>query len=326
LRDDQIVPGNLPTVSVVIPTYSLVRWDYLREAVASIQAKTVKVLETIVAVDHNPELLAKATREIPEVTVAANTSRRGASGSRNTGVAASHGQVVAFLDDDAVAHPNCLEVLLQPLTDPSVVGVGGRLEPMWQTSWPRWFPLEFDWAVGCSYRKMPESATIVRNVWSNNMAIRRDAFDAIGGFRDGFVKVGTYSHPEDTDLCLRAAVYNGAGIWIYESDAVARHQVPADRATLGYFFKRCYHEGKGKAAPASFNGIAESTSVERRYARRVLQYGFIRGLLEAVRGEASGAARSFAIATGMSWAIAGFLANRSLACTGTRRERPVSSQ
>lgn len=320
-----IDPESFPTVSVIIPAHSLDRWDDLCKAVASVQAQTVRGLETVIAIDHNPELLAKATREFPEVTVVANTVSRGASATRNAGVAASHGQVLAFLDDDAVAQPNWLDVLLQPLADPSVVGVGGRLEPLWKTSRPRWFPLEFDWVVGCSYLGMPENTAPVRNVWSNNMAIRRDAFDAIRGFRDGFGKIGAHSQPEDTDLCLRAAAHNGGGLWIYEPQAVASHQVPADRATLKFFLKRCYNEGRGKAALASLNGVTESTSAERRYVRDVLPYGFIRGLLEMVRGEVSGTVRSLAIVTGISLATVGYLAGRTTAYAGTRRERSVSS-
>jgi glycosyltransferase involved in cell wall biosynthesis len=314
-------PIGFPTVSVIIPTHSLDRWDDLCKAVASVQAQTVRVLETVVAVDHNPELLARIAREFPQVMVVANTARRGASGTRNIGVAASHGQVVAFLDDDAVAQPNWIAALVQPLIDPSVMGVGGRLEPLWNISRPRWFPLEFDWVVGCSYLGMPEQATPVRNVWSNSMAIRRDVFDAIRGFRDDFGKIGNYSQPEDTDLCLRAAVHNGGGSWIYEPKAVAGHQVPADRATFNFFLKRCYNEGQGKAALASLNGVAESTSVERSYIRHVLPYGFTRGLLEMLRGELSGAARSLTIVAGMSLAAAGYLASRTLARAGTPRER-----
>lgn len=324
LSEYQIYPGSFPTVSVIIAAHALDRWDGLCKAVASVQAQTVRDVETVVAVDHNPELLAKATREFPEVTVVANRVSRGASGTRNMGAAASHGQVLVFLDDDAVAQPNWLEALLQPLADPSVVGVGGRLEPLWKTSRPWWFPLEFDWVVGCSYLGMPENTTPVRNVWSNNMAIRRDAFDVIRGFRDGFGKIGNYNQPEDTDLCLRAAVRNGGGLWIYEPKAVAFHHVPADRATLNFFLKRCYNEGQGKAALACLNGANESTSTERRYVRCVLPYGFIRGLLEMVRGEVSGSVRSFAIVVGMSLATAGYLANRIFAHVNARRNPSMS--
>ena len=220
------MPGEgvrLPTVSVVIAAFSMERWNDLRAAVASVLTQTVPVLETIVVIDHHPELLAKARSELPGVTVIPARGGRGASVARNTGVAASHGELVAFLDDDAVASPRCLEAFLCHFTDPNVVGVGGRLSPLWATSRPRWFPPEFDWTVGASYLGMPTSAAPVRNVWSTNMAIRRRAFDLVGGFRDDFGKVGARSRPEDTDLCLRAAGQTPGRTWIYPPAGVANH-------------------------------------------------------------------------------------------------------
>jgi cellulose synthase/poly-beta-1,6-N-acetylglucosamine synthase-like glycosyltransferase len=328
---------SFPSVSVVIPACSMDRWDSLREAVVSVRAQTVPVLETVVVIDHNPGLMAKAASELPGITVIANAGIRGASGARNSGAAASRGEMLAFLDDDAIASPNWLECLLQHFKNPKVVGAGGRLEPLWKTRRPKWFPQEFDWAVGCSYMGMPESATMVRNVWSNTMAIRRQAFDAVGGFRDDFGKIGAWSRPEDTDLCLRvAAECDGGGTWIYEPNAIAGHQVPAERTTLSYFLRRCYYEGQGKATLASLNGITESTSTERQYTRYVLPYGIVRGLSKTARGDASGVARSFAIIAGTSFAIVGFLAERAVgyvvARHGTERlgaasvttRRPVS--
>jgi cellulose synthase/poly-beta-1,6-N-acetylglucosamine synthase-like glycosyltransferase len=298
---------SCPSVSVVIPACSLDRWDSLYEAVASVQAQTVQALETVVVIDHHPELMAKAASELPGVTVIANAGTRGASGARNAGAAASRGEMLAFLDDDAIASPNWLESLLQHFKDPKVVGAGGRLEPLWKTRRPQWFPQEFDWAVGCSYMGMPDSATIVRNVWSNAMAIRRQAFDAVGGFRDDFGKIGAWNRPEDTDLCLRTAEYDGGGTWIYEPNAIVGHQVPAERTTRRHVRSRCYYEGQGKATLASLNGISESTSTERQYARYVLLSGVARGLRETARGDASGLARSFAIIAGTSFALVGFL-------------------
>jgi glycosyltransferase involved in cell wall biosynthesis len=157
--------GWLPTVSVVIAAYTPGRWDELSDAVASVRAQTVPVLETIVAVDHHPGLLALAQDRLPGVTVIANTGTRGASATRNTGVASSHSDVVAFLDDDAIAGSTWLEMLLRHFADPRVVGAGGRVEPLWESGRPAWFPPEFDWAVGASYRGMPEHPGPVRNVW-----------------------------------------------------------------------------------------------------------------------------------------------------------------
>jgi hypothetical protein len=158
---------------------------------------------------------------------------------------------------------------------------------------------------------MPEDATQVRNVWSNNMAIRRRAFDAVAGFREDFGKVGARSQPEDTDLCLRAAAAQQRGIWRYEPAAVAGHRVPQGRATVGFFLRRCLNEGAGKAALAALNGTAESTSAERDYTRHVLPGGLARGLRETVRGDVSGGLRSLAIAAGFSLTAAGFLTGRA---------------
>ena len=314
--------ASLPAISVVIPAFSGDRWDHLCKAVASVRAQTVKAIETVVVIDYNPELMAKAVSELPGVTVVANAGIRGASGARNTGAAASRGEVLAFLDDDIVASPNWLESIVRHFKNPSVVGVGGRLEPLWQTDCPRWFPPEFYWAIGCSYRGMPESAAPMRNVWSGNMAIRRRAFDEIDGFRKGFGKVDARSRPEDTDLCLRAAECDAGGIWIYEPGAIASHAVPADHLTFRYFLRRCYYEGQGKAALVAFNGITESISEERRYTRRVLPHGIMRGLRETARGEASGMARNLAIVAGLSFAIGGFLVDRTVEHVMARYRNP----
>jgi len=93
---------------------------------------------------------------------------------------------------------------------------------------------EFGWTFGVSHSGMPETTTRVRNVWSGNMALRRTAFDAAGGFREDFGKVGTVSSPEDTELCLRVT----DGRWLYEPTSAVSHWVPARRATLGYFLRR----------------------------------------------------------------------------------------
>ena len=310
MSKDQPSPVDRPTISVITAAFAMERWDGLRQAVASIAAQTVTVMETIAVIDHNPDLLDRARRELPGVVVVPNLRDRGASGARNSGVAASHGDVVAFLDDDAVASPSWLEVMLPHFADPGVVGVGCRVVPVWAGSRPRWFPPEFDWAVGGSYRGMPESAAPVRNVWTCGMAVSRSVFEAIGGFRDDFGKVGGRSRPEDTDLSLRAAAARPGGTWVYDPAAVVSHHVPLERATFGFFLRRCLNEGSGKAALAALNGGSRSTSAERLYTRRVLPAGVARGLRDTVRGDVWGGLRSAAIAAGLSSATAGFAAGR----------------
>jgi hypothetical protein len=160
------------------------------------------------------------------------------------------------------------------------------------------------------------------------MAIRRQVFDMVGGFRADFGKVGARSRPEDTDLCLRAAERYGGGTWIYEPTGAADHRVPPERATLRYFAYRCFHEGWGKADLAALNGMDASISTERQYTRHVLPAALARGFREASQGDASGGLRSFAIVGGFTVVTIGFLAGHIallIRATGVRRRGSASA-
>lgn len=300
----ELAPDAAPTVSVVIAAYADERWGDLVDAVESVASQTLPAVETIVVIDHNPLLLARATHELRGASVVANTAGRGASGARNTGVAVASGEIVAFLDDDAVASSTWLERLVRPFHDTRVVGTGGALRPRWQMGRPRWFPPEFDWVVGATYRGSPTRATRVRNVWSVNMALRRAVFDQVGGFRAGFGKVGARSRPEDTDLCLRASEVDAHAWWVYEPAAFVQHKVPTARRRWRYFLSRCYHEGCGKAELAALVGAGRGTSVERRYVSRVLPRGVARCVWDTLRGDIASLARAAAMVLGLA-AVAG---------------------
>jgi GT2 family glycosyltransferase len=311
-----------PSVSVIIAAFADERWGDLVEAVDSVSVQSHPAQETIVVIDHNARLLSKARAELPGARVLENEFARGASGARNTGVAASTSYVVAFLDDDACADPRWLEHLVRPFDDARVIGVGGRLAPAWSSRRPRWFAPEFDWVVGASYRGMPERLEPIRNVWSNNMAIRRDIFDAIGGFRLGFGKTGARSRPEDTDLCLRAGKVRAGTCWAYQPAALAHHKVPAARERFGFFVRRCFAEGQGKAELGALVDRSSAMSSERAYARTVLPKGLIAGLGETMRGDPMGLARSGVIVLGLGAATAGLVSELCVQQFGRSGDRP----
>ena len=125
-------PTVAPTVSVVICTWTGARWHELLEAVESVGLQSHPSLETIVVVDHDPALLVRARAELPNVVVTPNVEARGLSGARNSGLRLAGGDVVAFLDDDAVAAPDWLRLLAREYEDEHVLGVGGSIEPVWE--------------------------------------------------------------------------------------------------------------------------------------------------------------------------------------------------
>ncbi|HET8629183.1 MAG TPA: glycosyltransferase family 2 protein [Thermomicrobiales bacterium] len=292
-----------PRVSVVICAYAAERWDALEAAVAATREQRGRAAEVVVVVDHNRDLYERARRRWPDLAVVENAEAPGLSGARNSGVAAARGDILAFLDDDAVPAPDWLDRLLAGYREPAVVGVGGAIEPAWACRRPRWFPSEFDWVVGCTYRGLPEHATPVRNLIGANMSYRREAFAVLGGFRLGY-------GCDETEFCIRLAQRLPGRVLLYQPAALIRHQVPAARATWRYFCRRCYFEGGSKAVVARLVGAQDGLASERRYTARTLPRGVARGLADAARGDPAGLARAGAIAAGLALTAAGYLRAR----------------
>ena len=213
-------------------------------------------LELVVVVDHNPALLRRVCEQFPEARVVENTEPRGSSGAWNSGVMASRGRIIAFLDDDAEAEPDWLERLWKAYADDSVMGVGGSIRPVWEgAARPRWFPDEFLWVVGCTYRGLPEETAPVRNLIGCNMSFRRSAFEEIGGFRKGMGHVGGRPIGDDeTEFSIRVGLRWPDRVLLHHPEARVRHKVPASRARWSYFYSRCRLEGRSQSVDERAGG------------------------------------------------------------------------
>ncbi|MGN6754316.1 MAG: glycosyltransferase family 2 protein [Intrasporangium sp.] len=292
-------------VSVVLCCYTLDRWPRILAATESLLAQSLPPAEILLVVDHCDPLRERAIRELPEVRVLDNDGPPGLSSARNVGVDASTGDVVAFLDDDAVAEPEWRGRLASAYADPAVIGVGGQVSPVWESHRPAWFPPEFDWVVGCTHTGMPPEAAVVRNVIGANMSFRREILAAVGGFRADLGRVG--SHPagcEETELCIRATAQFPEGVICYQPEATVHHHVPNTRATWRYFRARCYAEGLSKAAVSRVTGAQRALATERAYVRRVLPRGL------AMAAASVNPSRGVALVTGLSATVTGYVVGR----------------
>ncbi len=307
-----------PSISVVICAYTEARLGLIEAAIESLSAQTISPDELILVIDHAPELEAECRRRWPTIRVIHNRERQGLSGARNTGLQESSGEVVAFLDDDAVAAPNLIELLGRAYADRRVLGVGGTVRPMWSVGRPRWFPAEFDWVVGCTHSGMPRQVATVRNLVGANMSFRRETLIQTGGFRYQLGRIGTIpAGCEETDLCIRIGRLWPRGQILYDPDAIVEHHVPAARASLGYFVSRCRGEGRSKAVLAGLVGSDSGLEAERSYVRSTLPRGFLRGIMELFHGDASGPARSASIVLGLLVTSFGYVST-------TRRRRQLA--
>src|SRR5690349_19989073 len=96
-------------------------------------------------VDHNAALFERARAELSGVSGLESTSLRGAHGSRNTGACHARSVLIAFLDDDTVAHPGWLGHIASQFSDRASSCVGGRIRPTWEHHAPAWMPDELLW-------------------------------------------------------------------------------------------------------------------------------------------------------------------------------------
>ena len=333
--------GNPTSVSVIMCAYTELRWDDLRAAVQSLYAQTHLPREVIVVIDHNEALLRRVRHELDveppagaaglnsgdshsvELKVVENSREQGLSGARNSGMAEATGEILAFMDEDAVAAPNWLALLVGHYQRENVLGVGGAIVPNWLNQRPAWFPEEFDWVVGCTYRGMPREAAPVRNLIGCNMSFRRSVVEEIGGFRSGIGRVGTLPVGcEETEYCIRAGARWPRGEFLYEPAARVFHNVPGTRGTWAYFRSRCYHEGRSKAAVTQMSSVSKGLAAESSYTVRTLPLGVLRGLGDVLRTRRlAGVQRAVAIVAGLLITTFGYARGRAALSRNTSTSR-----
>jgi hypothetical protein len=193
---------------------------------------------------------------------------------------------------------------------------------MWEAAAPAWFPPEFLWVVGCSYRGLPSARTHARNVFGGNMVVRRRDLVLAGGFRTDVGRVGTVPlGAEETELCIRLRQRDRAARVVFEPAGRIRHLVPRSRCTPRYFLRRCFHEGVAKAVLTGHVGSGDGLSAERRYATRTLPAGVLRGAGDVLARRPGGAARAAMIVAGLAAAAAGYA--RGLARRGSGQDRDL---
>lgn len=296
------------SVSVVICAHTERRWDDTLAAAASVRDQSYAAKELIVVVDHNRPLYERLKSALPDAMVVENREQQGLSGGKNTGIAIASGEVVAFLDDDATADVDWLKFMIDSYEERGVVGVGGLTLPKWDTRRPAWFPNEFDWVIGCTYVGMPRHRAPVRNLLGGNASFLREVFGQVGGFRSGIGRAQG-KRPlgcEETEFCIRLNQQMPGAVLLYDDRAKIWHRVAAERSRFAYYRSRCYAEGLSKAMVTRSVGAGDGLSSERHYTTKTLPRGVVRGLGDALRGDATGAGRAGAIIAGLATVTAGY--------------------
>lgn len=187
--------------SVVICTYQ--RSRQLIEAVRSVanQSFDPKNYEVLVVNNDPQEDLSHLIEELRQDCFASRRNHlrlvlcpfKGLSHARNAGISEARGEVICFLDDDAVALKNWLEELDQAYSDERAGVVGGKIMVQRPTVVPKWFEdsnLAYWSHFNPGYQEMTWVEDWSEFPWGANWTARRQVLLEIGGFRCNYGRKG----------------------------------------------------------------------------------------------------------------------------------------
>lgn len=261
-----------PAVSVILCTYALEMFEHFQDAADSVLEQTYSNVELVVVVDGNHEVFERVHSEYGDqesVVIREMPVNKGLLVSRNKGVEIASGDIVAFIDDDAVADKHWISELVGMYDETDAMAAGGRMVPMWVGGKPDFLPAEFYWLVGVTHRGFPEQPTEVRNTFGSNLSLRREVFRSLGGFD---TEIGGRKGDEnlqggETELCARLQAEYGEGV-MYNPDAIVAHKVFEYRTRLRWQLNRAFWQGYSKRAMQTM--VDRSGGEESQFFKRLL--------------------------------------------------------
>lgn len=231
-------------LTVIICTHN--RYAVLGEAIASIEIQDFPAdrLELVV-VDNSTDI--SGQRQFTDNLDIACSHKYiiepvpGLSRARNIGVAAAQGEIVAFMDDDALAGTNWVSRLAKDFADHPEAGVvGGPVAPIWPNSRPSWL---HPWLEGylTIVDRGPEMRALKPDEWlaGTNIAYRRDLLIKAGNFSESLGRVGKLLLSNEELLVTEKIRELGYSV-LYDPAAAMRHRVHEDRINQAWMRRRVF--------------------------------------------------------------------------------------
>jgi GT2 family glycosyltransferase len=237
-----------PTLSVVVCTHNRpVDLERCLAGLAALRRPTEVVVVDSASDPPVQPIVAAHGERMPSLRYVYEP-RPGLSTARNRGVAAVTGDVIAFIDDDAIPAPDWAEEIVAAFARPEVGCAGGECRPRFETARPPWLSnalLAFAGITdfGGAFRRARSRAE-----WpfGANIAFRRAALAQAGGFSEELGRTGdSLLSYEDTAMVERV-IAGGWEVWLRPS-AVVEHTVSAERTRSGYYWRRSWWNGISRA-------------------------------------------------------------------------------
>lgn len=247
-------------------------YDDFREAADSILNQTYEDVELVIIVDGTQPVFDKVHEEYGDssnIILHCNDENVGLLKSRNRGAQLATGDIIAFIDDDAIADDEWVEQLVRSYDKQDALAVGGRMTPDWVAGRPPFLPGEFFWLVGVTHDGFSDGRGYVRNTFGSNISFDREVFLKLGGFDTdiGGRKGDKNLQGGETELCARLDQEYASRVW-YNPDAIVAHKVFNYRTHPIWLLDRAFWQGYSKRAMETL--LPESTGEEADFLRKLL--------------------------------------------------------
>ncbi len=217
-----------PLVSIVICTYN--RADYLERCFASLDQQDYNNFEVVVVNGPSTDGTKELLEQHSHLKVCENPTRN-LSISRNLGIAAAQGDIVAFIDDDALPYADWLTQIVKRYLElpAAVVAVGGRTFLANQLKYQ--FEAGLVDGFGCHMAMTSDAPEYFesdryRHLLGTNCSFRRDALVQVGGFDEQY----DY-YLDESDLAVR--LQEAGGLIANANEAYVRHEFAQSHNRLG---------------------------------------------------------------------------------------------
>ncbi|HNI44023.1 MAG: glycosyltransferase family 2 protein [Chitinophagales bacterium] len=257
----------IPQLSIVICTYN--RQKYIGYCLESLYQQTLaKEVFEVLVINNN------CTDQTESICMAFKKQhtdwqfryfveqRQGLSFARNRGIAESRGEMVCFIDDDAVAEPDfALNLLNFMLQKPDAIGVGGRVLPRYEQSEPEWMNPYLEGMV--SKRDLGDKIQLFKGGRGGypvgcNMTYRKKALQKVGGFNEKLL-----ARADDKDIYMRLLPISNQ--IYYLPTAVVHHHIDHARVTHEGFVRLSRKIGSEEHIRARTEGIFATTLLGESY-------------------------------------------------------------
>ena len=173
---------------------------------------------------------------------------QGHSRAKNAALKIATGTYVAFIDDDAVANPFWLENILKTFKlNPLAAVVGGKIDPIWQTSRPAWLSDDLLKYLSILDYGDQEKTLGKQKLFGANIAFRKDLLQQAGGFSLRLGRQANNNFLSGEEAWVQERLQRqGHGI-VYDPHIQIGHCILRQRLSKDWFENRARWEGYSTA-------------------------------------------------------------------------------